>query len=287
MRLQRGIALVQILLFVAIFSAIMLYFSKTAKEQIEIAQLVQDRALAELNIHSASQKLYFELLIEDNGFSPYDPQHRKNYFGKAFEVFDDVEVKLFDLSSRLDLRYPNQDNLKALLVYGGLNEEDAGALVRDLLDYQDVDKIGRLSFDENKVTQFGNRNGPLSDIGELRLFELPKEMLELLIDNTSIFKTGSFNPLNASAELLTALYGQQTANEVIALREQTNISKQEFLMRTRIKETEDVFVFTGTSFEIHFSSKVNDIKLNKQVTLQVKPYSQADQSPLNILEIRQ
>ncbi|MFT5755301.1 MAG: general secretion pathway protein K [Alteromonadaceae bacterium] len=59
---QHGIALIQILIIVAILSTVALYVSKSAKQQVQMAQWAVDRTQANVNLHSAQVDVLFEIL---------------------------------------------------------------------------------------------------------------------------------------------------------------------------------------------------------------------------------
>ena len=56
---QQGIALIQILLLTAILSILALYLTKTAQEQVTMAQWSNDKAQALVELHSVESQLMF------------------------------------------------------------------------------------------------------------------------------------------------------------------------------------------------------------------------------------
>jgi general secretion pathway protein K len=285
---QRGIALVQVLLFSAVLSVISLYFSNLAKEQVVVAQAANNKTEAFIELHSARQHLLFNLLVTEKQLttSPEQP-YGWNFFGDSFSLTPTVNAQLFDLSSKLNIRYPTRERLTKLLDFLGMDNESIRDWIANLLDYQDLDTIGQFGGGEHLMGSGKNRNGPLSDKSELRKMGLEDRTLNELVNNVSIYRNYEFNPINASPTLLEALYGAQVMEKVMTLRKVPNLTKAEFIEQTYIKEEEGVFIFPSNDFQITLTSTVQGISLSQSWTVRLRPYASNKTSPVNILIINE
>ena len=71
--MQRGIALVQVLLIVAVLSILALYFTQSARQQVHNATLMVDKAQAYIELKNAQANILYALLTEQK-----DPEQTQN-----------------------------------------------------------------------------------------------------------------------------------------------------------------------------------------------------------------
>jgi hypothetical protein len=202
-------------------------------------------------------------------FRSEDAPYGWNLFGEEFTVLNDVTVSLQDVSSKINIRYPNSDRLKAFLLSLEMSQEQTDEFMVRLFDYQDLDRLSRLGGREPLT----NRNGPMSDLSEIRNLGLKPSVESKLMDNASLFRVGSFNSINARFELLVALYGEEIANEIVAIRSHGGFSKHEFINVTGIKEQGDVFLYPSNDLEIILQSTVDGAVVKQTWTVLFKPYA--------------
>ncbi|CAH9056804.1 hypothetical protein PSECIP111854_01867 [Pseudoalteromonas sp. CIP111854] len=285
---QKGIALIQILLFSAILTIVALYFSGVAKNQVGISQLTSDRAEALVLLHGARQKLFFDLLTNQKSLVPQDNDpYQWNFFGDSFELAPGVTVQMYDLASRINIRYPERARLIAFLKHSGMDEQAASNWVSDLLDYQDTDIIDDFGRPERLLFGKTNRNGPLSDKSEIQKLGLEQQIAKKLLPNITLFRRSSFNPMNASPELLAALYGQRVSSKIIELRRLSTTTKDSFKRQTGIEESDGVFIFPSHNLQIIISSRVGEVRLKHNWTVKFDPYASVPSSPYTPIYIKE
>jgi len=294
---QRGIALIQVLLITAILSVLALYLTTTAKNQIRVTQWTNDKADALVAMHNAESNLLFTLLTESktrNSAIPIDNSViapvqsilvNWNFFNKPFTVSRQVSIAMQDQSALINLHFPNRDILTALIISQGYSSNQANVIVDNLLDWQDLDSIPRVNgFEGNQSDITAIRNGALPSVYDLRFIEaISPELQKVLINNSTIYSKGSFNPTNSPLELLIALSNAATALKVIELRETKQLTKRKFTQLTGIRENDDTFFYPSNYVSITLSSRVGDSVIKKIITIHINPYAQAEKLPINIL----
>ena len=75
---QRGIALVQVLLIVAVVSILALYFTQSARQQVKNATMMVDKAQALVELNNAEASILFSLLTEKPNRATFVPIGFKN-----------------------------------------------------------------------------------------------------------------------------------------------------------------------------------------------------------------
>jgi len=294
---QRGIALIQVLLITAILSVLALYLTTTAKNQVMVAQWTNDKADALVAMHSAESNLLFTLLTEPktrNSSTPIDNSviapvqsilANWNFFNKPFAVNQQVSIAMQDQSALINLHFPNRDILTALIISQGYSSNQANVIVDNLLDWQDLDSIPRVNgFEGNQSDITTIRNGALPSVYDLRFIEvISPELQKVLINNSTIYSKGSFNPTNSPLELLIALSNAAIARQVIELRETKQLTKRKFTQLTGIRENDDTFFYPSNYVSITLSSRIGDSVIKKIITIHISPYAQAEKLPINVL----
>ncbi|BBN80378.1 hypothetical protein PA25_03630 [Pseudoalteromonas sp. A25] len=285
---SNGIALVQILLFSAILTIVALYFSGSAKEQIAASQLATDRVEALVQLHSSRQALFFNLLTKQKSIvSSSQEPYQWNFFGEPFELAPGVQAQLYDLSSKINIRYPQRERLISLLVYAGMAEQEASVWVENLLEYQDIDTIDTYGRQEVSLSGSGNRNGPISNKNEIRGLGLEPDILDVLMPNITLFKISSFNPMNASSELLQALYGHDVASKVTQLRSVESTTKDSFKELTGIVEGDGIFIYPSNDTQVVISSSYGQVNLKHDWIVSFNPYASGQSLPYIPLYIKE
>jgi len=303
---QQGIALIQVLLITAILSVLAIYLTNTAKEQVKIAQWTDDKSQALVSLHSAEAQLLFSLLTQQkivtsennadgnrngegdiSGSNEESITQRWNFFAKPFFVTEQVMVSIQDQAGLIHAQYPDRDVLEKLFLGQGLGMIEVNELIDNLLDWQDLDSISRANGAETSVYAGLIRNGAIPDVHDFSFIKkITPELLELLINTTTIYRQGSFNPTNAPTEILHALTNESAAKQVILLRESGQLTKRNFSQLTGIVEDDDTFFYPSNFLSIKLTSKIGESKVHKEMTIQVRPYAKADKSPINFFSNR-
>lgn len=294
---QKGIALIQVLLISAILSVLALYLTTTAKDQVMVAQWNNDKAEALVAMQSAESNLLFTLLTElktanntakgnNNSSDPIDLILSKwNFFSQPFAVNEHVSITMQDQSALINLHFPDRDILTALIISQGYSTNQTNVIVDSLLDWQDLDSIPRANgVETNQVSMGVIRNGALPSVYDLHFIKaITPEIQQVLINNGTIYRKGSFNPTNSPAEILLALLNTETAQQVIELRTANQLTKIKFTQLTGIRENDETFFYPSNYISIALTSKVGVSVVEKTITIHISPYAKADKRPINIL----
>lgn len=289
---QQGIALIQVLLITAIMSVLALYFTQTARSQIQQAQWANDKAQAKVAVHSAEALLLFELLTKKKTLSINTNKNDDNiianhwnFFAVPFQVNNDVMVKIQDQSSLIQLHYPNRNRLKKLVATTGLSQNQVEVIIDNLLDWQDIDNIQRQNGSEAK--EYGGsefiRNGAVPSIHDvIHVNSMSLAIQQLLLRNSTIYKSGAFSPINAPAELLYALTSKSAVKQVLTLRGLNRLTAKQFSDITGIVEDDNIYFYTSNYLMIDLTSMVGEAKANKQVIIHLQPYAEGASKPFNL-----
>tara|TARA_R110002072_G_scaffold245959_3_gene405223 strand:- start:29566 stop:30450 length:885 start_codon:yes stop_codon:yes gene_type:complete len=288
---QKGIALIQILLITAILSVFALYLLSTARGQVHIAQSLNDKSSALIELHNARAELLFRLLTEPKQYPIENQRHDNdivrqwNFHGQFFNINSHVEVAIQDQAGLLLIENIPTTTGSALLVNEGMEQHQANSVVARLLDWQDVDSIARLNGQE---TGYPIRNGKVTYIGELqRIPGVSDSVISALRHSTTLYRYSNFNPLLAPSKLLTAYIGTN-AQQIIDLRNEGTLTPALFKNITRIKETnndsdEDVTFNFSYVINLNFKSIVGGSIVKQYITLRYNPYVKGSVRPIDVL----
>lgn len=270
--MQRGIALVQVLLIVAVLSILALYFTQSARQQVHNATLMVDKAQAYVELQSAEANVLYALLTE-----PKDPEqipsaqsealiNKWNFHGEEFIYSPQVSVAIQDLRGLLNLHYPNKQRLTQLLTYSGLNDYDAQLMSRQIIQWQQLD--GRTDSLPNNIIA---RHAAIHDVNELTHLGLAPAQLSALQANTTQYKKGAFNPMTAPNSLLNTLLAQDVASHVIMLRSAKQLTVREFTQVTGFNESDDIILYPSNLFKVTLNAQVGDARVQKIIYYHLQP----------------
>lgn len=268
---QRGIALIQVLLIVAVLSILALYFTQSARQQVHGATQMVDKAQAYVELHNAQANVLYALLTEQK-----DPEFSSstnnslvnswNFHGAKFSYNDQVTVALQDLRGLLNLHYPNTQRLIQLLTYSGLNDYDAQLASQQIIDWQSLDT--RSDYMPSNVTA---RHAAIHDISELRHLGLKPQQLQALQANTTQYKKGAFNPMSAPDSLLNALLSSDVAQHIIILRNTKQLTVREFAQVTGFEESEDIILYPSNLYKVTLQAQVGEAIVKKVIYYHLQP----------------
>ena len=291
--ISRGIALIQTLLIVAILTVIALFMSYSARQQVKLAQLSVDRALAMVKAHDAEAMLTYSMLVNEktsvkafgDGSESQEVSRQWNFYGTPFYVSDYVEVTLQDQSSLINLHYPNKDALIKLLLAVS-TDFVARSFVDKLLDWQDVDTITQFGSEESERYGHVMRNAPIYNLRDLTdgLGASP-EVAFAISKYTSRYRVGDFNPLNAPFAVLSAFADSTAASRIQTYRENgQSISKNEFIEVTGMIDSEETFFYPGKEIEMTINSRVGEVEYRVSKVLYIEPYPAPLRQPVVLLQ---
>lgn len=286
---NRGIALVQVLLITAILTIFALYFTKSAKNQVEMAQWSTDRARAEVELHSAQNELIFTLFtnqkkVINNSDSGTSLTEKWNFFNTPFEVNKFVKAQIQDQSALLSLHFLDKNVFVKFLTANNIEFSRAEQIADHLLDWQDIDNIPRpLGAEQLGDAPF--RNGFIPDQTDIEnAIALSEEEKQLIYNNTTTYFNGSFNPITASKELLATFSDEFSAQLFIDERRQgNNLTSLDFKRLTGAKETENMNFLPVNTLAITLTAKVGDVVLTRNLVISLSRYAVGKTSPIYFL----
>ncbi|WP_328255632.1 hypothetical protein [Pseudoalteromonas sp. APAL1] len=268
---QRGIALVQVLLIVAVVSILALYFTQSARQQVKNATMMVDKAQALVELNNAEASILFSLLTEKLTPMAIPPINNPlitywNFHGEPFKTTNNVEVQLQDLRGLLNIHYPDKTRLKRLLTYSGLNDYDAQLAMLQIIAWQNLE--GRSDYINHDVVA---RYAAIHDIEELSHLGLQPAQLKVLANNTTQYKKGAFNPMNSPDTLLYALLSEDVAKYVIMQRRANRLTVNDFVRATGISESGDIILYPSNLFKITLTAKVGEAVVTKTTYYHLQP----------------
>jgi len=288
---QKGIALIQVLLISAVLTVLALYLTTTVQSQIQIAQWSDDKSIALVALHSAEAEILYTLLVNsrvnsENTTNRNNNQivNRWNFFAKKFLVNPIVEVRMQDQSALIHAHFPDQTVLKALITYLGNSAKEADTIYDNLLDWQDLDNIPRTNGYESLKYPLEIRNGAAPDIHDFSFVKnITPKLHRSLLENTTLYSKGFFNPMNATKVLLSAITNNEISNQIIELRETKQLTSTSFSQLTGIIESDKVILYPSNILSIELKGNVGESVVRKKIIIELNPYANKYQSPVNIL----
>ncbi|MDX2370000.1 MAG: type II secretion system protein GspK [Colwellia sp.] len=266
--------------------------TQTAKNQVTQAQWGNDKIQAQVNVHSAESLLLFQLLTTKKNYtqsqsseSEYSLTDVWNFYATPFIINKNVTAQIQDQSSLIQLQYPDAELLQKLLINFGETANNAEVLVDSLLDWQDIDNIQRQNGAE--FTAYGGvgniRNGAIPSIYDIKyLKSLSPTTFQRLLPNVTIHKFGTFSALNAPVDILNAITNKAAVEQVMALRAENSLTRHNFKEATGIREDEDTYFYTSNYLKIKLISNVGLSKASKTMFIELNPYAEGVNRPVNI-----
>lgn len=291
---NRGIALIQILLIIGMLSVFALYLNQGAQQQVTMAKLAQDRAQAELFLHSAHNEILLNLLTEKLQYMDRTQEQHNlsnlleknmvtkwNFHSQPFALNDYVEVTMQDQGGLLSAHAPHLGRLNLLLTKNGVSLTRTKQIIDSLFDWQDADNMPRdLGIDGlNKPV----RNAEIADITELEhIIKLTEQEKSLLYSNLGMYFRGDFNPLTASKEMLSALTEPGIAELIIQSRQRGELNVAKFKELVDLEGEDINFVPTNTIY-IKYVVHYKQIKLTHEYVVKMLPYANKFNNPIKVL----
>lgn len=283
---MKGIALIQVLLLSAMISVFALHLSHSAKQQIEIAQLEEDRAQAQLQMRTAESQLAYTLLtqqrrqLEGEQLSSITQPivktilQRWNFHNKPFSLNESVSIQIQDQNALISVNYPRDDLLLSLFDKQPLAEISSRAFIDTLLDWQDSDSLRRMNGAEASEYEFGPRNANITLLADLLHFKgVTSDDYKILSTVLTPYMSGPFNPLDSPGAILYALIGED-AKKILELRDKNELTTDAFIAITQIYESETLIMYPGKIQRITLQAKVGGAELVKQMVWKIEPTAQ-------------
>ncbi|MDN4503140.1 type II secretion system protein GspK [Alteromonadaceae bacterium BrNp21-10] len=287
---SQGIALLQVLLITAIITILALYFSATAREQVKMAQLATERAEAIIAIETAQNRIFMALLSELRKTNNEVSNHilaNWNFYNQPFLTKNNVSVQIQDQSGLIGIIFPDPSLIANIFQENGVDSKLAPVLTDSLLDWQDADKLTRLNGAELGSYTQGPRNGSITLVNETKMVRgMTAELWQQFGDIFTLYQRGPFNPMTAPMSVLAGIIGQNRAAEYVSRRNEIAISPQQFSALTGIQENMEQILYPGDVLEIKLSARRGEALITKTMMVELKPYANANELPVDYLEVR-
>ena len=275
---QQGIALIQVLLIVAVLSVLAMYFTHTARNQVQIAQWLDDKNTALVNLHNTESELLFLLLTELKGNQSKNNTIKWNFYNQPFTMHESVVVSMQDQAGLLSAHFPDVELLNKLVASSGIAPGVNFSSL--LLDWQDLDNEPRPRGKETKQT----RNGKIPHLQDLvHLKALSEQGYKILQNNMSIYRTGYYNPMASPVSLLRALTNNEKAQKGLDLRNNDELNKRAFKELTGLSENDSMFFYPSNNIAIKIKSTVGESVAEKEIIITLSPYAVLDVSPIVVM----
>lgn len=271
---ERGIALSQVLLLVAIISTFIVSMLHTNKSYIDTALAVKARVSADLKLKNAESHL-LEALLTHSWEEGLDTNNaiaaRWNFYGEPFWV-DDVQFVIQNDSSLFQVTRTDSDYLEKGL--RALQISDARTLALALSDWQDADSRDQLQGAE--TTNNGSvPNRPVQSFGEIGLIDGFSESMIEKIRPLSTLNTYSFDsPGQAPNSLLTVYMASDQAKRLKEARAlERPLNSREITEITGLMNDEFQFLDPGPVFKVRMTTTIEGIRQMREFTVELSPYA--------------
>jgi type II secretory pathway component PulK len=282
---SQGIALIQILIITAILSLIAIFITKSAQQQVQMAQWSMDRSQATVDLHSARNKVIFTLLTNNwqSDSVNVGGSEQWNLYNSPIQLDDNVTIQLQDQAGLVNLHYPQGGGIvEKILLSQGLESGEALRAQAILFDWQDGDKTTRRDGDETNIQK---RDGAMPDIREWLLqntINLPT-LAEVSAD-FSVYGTSHLNLMTSSQTILAALTNDVEARQLITLRAQGDLSVREMTQKVNMTEEMDIFLSPGNNVKLSLQARFGEARVRQQSMINFTPYVVGNKPPYNILQ---
>ncbi|GAB3037592.1 hypothetical protein GCM10027098_39730 [Bowmanella dokdonensis] len=244
------------LLISTIISLLALYFSQTARVQIEGALRMQEYTEAMTQLASAESDIIFALLTSDRTQESSDRlQGRWNFYNRPFQYSERVTIRIEDLSGRINIAFGPSDQLANLLTALGLEQGRIQLVLQSLADWVDADTLTRLNGAEADYYQETGgllpRNGALQSVEELvHVRGVGQPLMDSIREFLTVQPSPNFNLMGAPDELLRLLLDQSVAEQVIQNRLNPQFDANRFTDLTGLQESEGQYFYPGNVLSV-------------------------------------
>ncbi|MCV2883291.1 general secretion pathway protein GspK [Aestuariibacter sp. AA17] len=289
-RLNNGIALIQVLLIVAVLSIFGMYVTAKVKSDVSVALLSQDNAKGFLTLKSVESELLFALLTQEKRVVHEHTNvyvRNWNFFGQPFYIDENIAIRIQDHAGLLHVKELASSHFQPLLRALGYSNERGIVIEQSLLDWQDTDTLARLQGAEAQDYVVGPRNGNIYLREELALVQgIDNSVYDLLANVVTVYPKKHFNPTTAPQFVLASYVGDNIAREVVSARANGGLDKVSFESLTGMQETIDTVFAPSTTMTIRIDVNVDKVNVSKEMIVDVNPYATGRHSPLNYFEVK-
>ncbi|MFN1532431.1 MULTISPECIES: hypothetical protein [Vibrio harveyi group] len=263
---QSGVALLQVLLMSAVISVLALQMSYSAKDKVSIAQVIQDKVMAEVALRSMESELLFALSTVR---WVKDEQHENklariwNFYGSPFEYEDIGTITI-------------QDNSGLISVFNGGDRSTVERALERLLGSKHQARVARNALIDTQG--FQNSTNEVGISGQF--FQSRQEMLRALKElgipssKAEVFTRipySAYLPLQAPDESLKLWLPERQAKAVIESRQNGELTPQLFTQLTGLRKSDYMLFYPSGRFIITLKKQIGDARVQRKMFINVSP----------------
>lgn len=263
---QSGVALLQVLLMSAVISVLALQMSYSAKDKVSIAQVIQDKVMAEVAVRSMESELLFALSTVR---WVKDEQHENklariwNFYGSPFEYEDIGTITI-------------QDNSGLISVFNGGDRSTVERAFERLLGSKHQARVARNALIDTQGFQSSTNEVGISG----QFFQSRQEMLRALKElgipssKAEVFTRipySAYLPLQAPDESLKLWLPERQAKAVIESRQNGELTPQLFTQLTGLRKSDYMLFYPSGRFIITLKKQIGDARVQRKMFINVSP----------------
>lgn len=263
---QSGVALLQVLLMSAVISVLALQMSYSAKDKVSIAQVIQDKVMAEVAVRTMESELLFAL---STARWAKDEQHENklaqiwNFYGSPFEYEDIGTITI-------------QDNSGLISVFNGGDRSTVERAFERLLGSKHQARVARNALIDTQGFQSSTNGVGISG----QFFQSRQEMLRALKElgipssKAEVFTRipySAYLPLQAPDESLKLWLPERQAKAVIESRQNGELTPQLFTQLTGLWKSDDMLFYPSGRFIITLKKQIGDARVQRKMFINVSP----------------
>lgn len=261
---QRGAALIFAILISLLLSVLAVFFTAQSRLHIHTANQLADKLEARL----AAKSQFAETVYAISNLNyrvmqwPNEPEWQPMAtYSRWYERGEGMRVYIQDLASRPSLVPMERREWQSYLMNYGLTDLDASAFLDKVEDWMDSDSLRRLQGLEVRGYQMLNsgimpRNAPMQSLEELLWIPgMTRTLYDALAPALSYWGTSNRSPLAGSAEMISAYYGAERLDELMALRKTPSSARAAYNQLTGVDVTR-VNDLSSALFRLQIESKV-------------------------------
>lgn len=281
MYVQRGIALIQVLIISFILSMLGLYIMQSTRDQVKTTYIIKNAMDLRLKIENAEAQVINSLLSEfkyKNELSSNSIVNQWNFYNKPFAV-NNVQVQIQDLNGLISLNKTGQNLLYDFLTYLNISNKDQREFVESLSDWKDIDDDKSSNGAERNYYEVqglpGPRNGYLQSIAEVSYIKKSSVLTKQQFSNYfTVEQVTGFNPSSAPEPILKAFVKDDTkVAKLIELRNNGQLTENNFYSITSIDSDEFVSFLSGSTFTVKLTASVAQQQITKKFTIKLRARS--------------
>ena len=263
---QSGVALLQVLLMSAVISVLALQMSYSAKDKVSIAQAIQDKVMAEVEVRTMESELLFALATQRWVKEPQQDNllaQRWNFYGRPFDYGDNGQISI-------------QDNSGLISVFNGGDKNTIDRAFGQLLGDNHKARMARSAL----VEQQGYRQGSTQTGLRGQFFQSRDEMLAALEklgippDKAEMFTRipySAYLPLAAPDDSLRLWLPSRQAEAVIEARNKGELTPEQFTQLTGLQKNDYMLFYPSGRFMIQIQVQKGEARALKKMFINVSP----------------